>query len=500
VGLAVAVVVVAYIAREIIRPRIQPSTGKIMLAVLPFENLSGDPKDEFFSDGLTEEMIAQLGRLHPERLSVIARTSVIAYKGSHRTAAEIGRELGVDYILEGSVRRADDRVRIVASLVKVEDQTNVRTENYERPLRDILRLQSEVSQAIAKEIQLELSPQQQERLGQTQAVDPEAYELFLKGRYFWNKRTDESIQKSIEYFNQAVAKDPNYALAYAGLADSYDVLTFFGWMPDRDAYPMAKKAAEKALSLDESLAQAHATLADVKFHYDWDWEGTEKRFKRAIELNPNYATAHQWYAVFLELSGRLDEAHAEIERARKLDPLSLVINVDAAANYYYARQYDQAIAQCRKVLEMDPNFPLIYVYLGMAYLQKKDYPQAIEEFNRVKAVSPTALTLLGYAYGVSGQPAEARRVLQDLQTLSQKRYVSPAYFALVHVGLGDRDRAFRYIEEAYQKRSALMVRLKMDPLLDPLHSDPRFAAMLKKMKFPAGQATQLSEATGSTTH
>ncbi len=478
-----------YLLRPKIWPEVKPPSGKVMLAVLPFDNLSGDPQQDYFSDGLTEEMIAQLGRMHPDRLGVIARTTIMQYKGTHKSAEEIGAELRVDYILEGSVRRDGNKARITAQLIQVSDQTHRWAEDYDRDLRDILALQSDVAKAIARQIQLQLTPQQQQRLTQTRAVNPEAYEAYLRGRFFWNKRTDDALQRSIDYFNEAIQKDPSYALAHAGLADTYGVLAFFSVRPPNEAYPRAKAAALRALQLDDSLGEAHALLADVMYHYDWDWPAAEARFKRAIELNPNYATAHQWYAVFLDLSGRIEEAGVEIEHARALDPLSLAINTDAAGHYYYARQYDQAVAQCRKALDMDPNFPLAHIWLGMAYVQKKMYPEAIEEFRKVQSVSPTALALLGHTYGLSGRQSEALGVLQDLRNLSRRRYVSPAFFASVYIGLGDANQAFRWLDQAAQVHSPMLVRLKMEPVVDSLRSDPRFAAMLQKVRFPAPNAS-----------
>ena len=496
--LAVLVAGGLYLGRRSFAPQPKPRAGKVMLAVLPFENLSGDAQQEFFSDGITEEMITQLGRLQPDRLGVIARATMMQYKGGHKSVEEIGAELHVEYILEGSVRRAGDRVRIAARLIQVNDQTHLWAEDYDRDLRDILAIQSDVARAIAGQIQLKLTPAQttltasRARLGLagTRAVNPEAYDAYLRGRFFWNNRTDEGLKKSIDEFNLAIQKDPNDALAYAGLADSYDVLGFFGLLPPQEAYRKAKAAALKALELDDSIAEAQVSLADVAYHYERDWAGAERQFKRALELNPNYPTAHQWYAVFLDVMGRTEEARVEIDRARALDPLSLVIHTDTASHFYYARQYDQAIEEARKALEMVPDFPLGHVWLGMAYLQKKSYSEAIAEFRRARATWPTNMTvlaLLGHAYGAAGQHSEALNVINELKSLSRQRYVSPACFAVVYIGMGDRNQAFQWIDKAYQEHAPLLARLKSEPLVDSLRSDPRFNRIVARLKFPAEQ-------------
>lgn len=489
---AVTVVVVAvgtaiYVVRERNGSPAKPPAGRIMLAVLPFDNLSGDPEQEYFSDGLTEEMISQLGRLQPLRLGVIARTSAMHYKGTRKGIREIGRELGVDYILEGTVRRAGERVRISAQLIQVRDQTHLLAESYERDLRDVLALQSDVARAIADEIQLNLTPKRQTSLVSNRAMNPEVHELYLKGRYFWNKRTEDGIKKALEYFEQAIQKDSNYALAYAGLADCYGTLTVHGVLPPQEAYPRAKAAAMRALEIDDGLAEAHTSLGWARFHYDLDPSGAEKEYKRAIELNPNYETAHHWYALYLAETGRQEEAYAEIKRARELDPTSLMINANAGLIFYFARQYDQAMQEYRETLRMDPNFPQAHLYLGQAYERKGMFAEAIAELQRAVTLSggkPIMLAALGRSYAVSGKRREARKVLRLLREVAKQTYVSPYYVAALYAGLGQRDQAFQWLEKADLDRDDHMIWLKVDPVWDSLRSDSRFQDVLLRVGLP----------------
>jgi len=363
------------------------SPGRVMLAVLPFQNLTGDPGQEYFADGLTEEMITQLGRLRPEQLGVIARTSVMGYKHSDKRLDQIGRELSVQYVLEGSFRRAGDRLRITAQLIQVTDQSHLWAQDYDRMPRDVLTVQDDVAVAVAQEIQHRLTPQQRTDLTRARTVDPKAYEAYLKGRYEWNKRTEASVRQSIQYFEQAIETDPTYALAYAGLADSYDILGTYEFVPPREAYPKAKEAAEKALELDDSLAEAHTALAFVHNVYDWDWRRAEREFKRALELNSNYATGHHWYGAFLINRGQFAEAEAELERAEHLDPLSLIIVAEAGEPYYFSREYDKAIAHYQKALQLDENFWAAHFFLGMAFEQKHDFTQAVSELQAAVKLS-----------------------------------------------------------------------------------------------------------------
>jgi serine/threonine-protein kinase len=455
------------------------------IAVLPLANLSGDPEQEYFADGMTEELITNLGKI--SALRVISRTSVMRYKKTEKPLPQIARELGVDGIVEGSVLRVGDRVRITAQLIQAEQERHLWAESYERDLRDILALQSEVARAIASEVKAALTPQEQTRLASTRPVNPDAHEAYLKGRYYWNLRTEEGLKKSIEYFQQAIEKDPGCALAYAGLADSYVVVSTWNVMAPKEAYPRAKAAAFKALEMDETLAEAHASLGAAREEYDWDWVGAEKEFRRAIELNPGYATAHQWYAEYLSHMGRNNEAIAEAKRAQELDPLSLIINAIRGRVCFYARRYDEAIAQCRRTLELNPGFYPAHLYLGWAYEQEKLYAEAISEYQKAIALeqgNPRLAADLARGYAAVGKRTEAVNIISHLEELSKRRYVPSYAMALTHAALGDASRAFQWLDKAYQDRDSQLVWLKAEPGFDSLRSDPRFQDLLRRMKFP----------------
>ena len=464
-----------------------PPPGKIMLAVLPFDNLSADPEQEYFSDGLTEEMIAQLGRLHPQRLGVIARTSSMHYKGTDKNVDEIGRELGVDYILEGSVRRAADRVRITAQLIQVSDQTHLWAESYERELADVFSIQSEVSKSVTRSLALELLPAEQEHLASPRLVNPAAHEAYLKGRYQSNKRTTEGLRKGIEYFQEAIEREPNYALAYAGLAESYCMLGTYSGVSPEDVYPKAKAAAARALEIDNTLSEAHAAMAYAKQYFDWDWAYAEREYQRALQLNASYAIGHNWYAIYLGALGRHEESIAEARLGLELDPLSLVIQSTMGSMLNAARRYDEAIEHYQKSIELEPNFFDFYVHLGEALLHKGVFEQAIAELQKAVSLSngsPHALEGLGYAYAVAGKRAEALDVLRQLERLSEGGYVPAMGVALIHTGLGEKDKGFVWLEKAYQERSVGWYRLKVDARFDSLRSDPRFQSLLRRMNFP----------------
>ena len=450
------------------RPAESPAGGKIMLAVLPFENLSGDPAEEYFSNGLTEEMITQLGRLEPDRLGVIARTSAMQYKAAHKDVRQIGSELGVDYLLEGSVRREGNRVRIAAQLIQVRDQSHQWAENYDRDLRDILAVQSEVAAAIARQIRLQLTPAEHARLQNARAVNPEAYENYLKGRFFWNKRTVEGHQKAIEYFLKAVALDPDYGQAYAGLADAYALLGSAPnlVLPRREAMDRARAAAEKALRLDDSLADAHTSLGFVEMHFDWDFAGAEKEFQRAVALNPGYATAHHWYAYDLVALARLDDALAEIRRAQQADPLSVIISTDVGEMLLLARRDDAAIVQLRKTLEMDPDFSHAHWLLAWAYHNKGQSKEFIGELEK----SRRAASALGILCALQGKRAEARGIIARLE----KAYGSALDGAGIYVWLGDTNGAFAALDRGFKDRDGGLILMRFTPVLEPIRSDPRF--------------------------
>jgi TolB-like protein/DNA-binding winged helix-turn-helix (wHTH) protein/Tfp pilus assembly protein PilF len=463
------------------------SGGRLTLAVLPFDNLSGDAEQEYLSDGLTEEMITQLGRLEPDRLRVLARSSTWKYKRADRDIGRLRRELGADYVLEGSLRRAGERVRVSAQLVQVDDQSQVWAETYERDLGDALILQREVAEAVARTIAVTLTPDAHARLARARPVRSEAYQDYLRGRFFWNRRTEATLKQALGYFQKAIAADPGYAPAYSGLADSYLSLgasSIVGGLPPRQAMPEAKAAALKALQIDGALAEAHTSLAMVHLLYDWDLAACEKEFRRAIELDPNYTAAHHWYSHCLLPLGRIEESLAESERALELEPLQLTVGIHLGWHYLYARQYDQAIDQFRKTLELDPAFPNAQRYAAWGYLQKGMHPEAIAALRAaLNSVgrNPQIEGELGHVLAVAGRRAEALAILEGLGDLSATRYVSPYSVALVHAGLGDRDQALAWLDKAYAERSDYMPYLKLEPMLDGLRSDHRFVALVGRV-------------------
>jgi TolB-like protein/Flp pilus assembly protein TadD len=457
--------------------------SKIMLAVLPFEDMSGDKSREYFSDGLTEEMITQLGRLNPGRLGVIARTSAMKYKKTAKTVHQIGRELDVSHILEGSVRLAGSRVRITAQLIQVSDQTHLWAESYERSVRDILALQSEVAHAIARQIEVKLIPHARERLAAAGSISPEAYEDYLKGRYLWNQRTPEALHKSIRYFEKAIQIDLGYAAAYAGLADSYLTLQDDGLIPTLEATAAAKKAADKALCQDEGLAEPHISLAHAHFH-EFDWPRAEKEFRRGIELNPNYAIGHFYFANYLLVMGQFEEALAEARRAQALDPVSLPAGSNTAMALYFGQRYDEAIEQSLRVLETDPKFARSYEDLGRAYWEKGVLRQAMVAFKKAVTTSGRGsgyLASLAHAYALVGKRTEASEILKELQQLARTQFVSSFAFALVYVGMGKKDQAFAWLDKAYEERASALPFVKINPRLASLRSDPRFRSLFRRL-------------------
>ena len=461
---------------------------KVMLVVLPFENLSRDPEQEFFSDGMTEEMITQLGGLEPQRLGVIARASAMQYKHSTKSAAQIGGELGVDYLLEGSARRAGGRVRITAQLIQVRDETHVWAEGYEGDLRDILKLQREVAAAVAREIQLKLTPQQQARLGSTRPVNPEAHEADLKGRFFWNKFTVEGLLRSQEYFQQAIDKDREYAPAYAGLATSYALQGNLSVLPPQEAYPKSKAAAARAIQLDETVSLAHSALGWPTMFYDRDWAGAEREFKRAIEINPSNAGAHQGHAFYFVVREQFDQALAEIQRAREFDPLSLIINSDVGFVEVFARQYDQALKQLQRTLEMDPNFPPAHWVLSYAYEAKGLFREANAEDLKAGALvrrNSSWVAEIQTAYDTSGWRGSWRKRLELLLAARSKgEHIPPYWLAMTYIRLGERQKALDWLEQAVEERFYLVVFLKVDPQFDSLRDEPRFHALLRRIGLP----------------
>jgi TolB-like protein/DNA-binding winged helix-turn-helix (wHTH) protein/Tfp pilus assembly protein PilF len=477
-----------YLGWRASRPVSAPPPSKLTLAVLPFENLSGDPDQDYLGDGMTEEMIMHLARLNPERLAVIARTSSMHFKGSKKTVAQIGQELAADYVLQGSLRREGGRLRISAQLIQVEDQTHVWGQNYERDVHDLLALQDDVARAIASEIRVQLTPSRPVAAGGDtgfRAVAPEVHQQYLKGRYFWNKRTEAGYVKAIEYFQEAIRINPDYAQAYAGLADAYALLGSMtnSMLPRLEAMPRARSFAEKALALDESLAEAHTSLAFVLMHFEHDWVTAEREFQRAIALNPSYVTAHHWYAYCLMAQTRESEALREIRLAQELDPLSLIISTDVAEMFYYAREYDAAIRQAQKTLEMDPSFALAHRVLALAYEQMGMYKESLVELHtqvRLTGRSDYALAELARGYAVTGNRAEAEKLLRELQSMNPQNPGTSIGLAFVHAALGDEDRAFFWLEKAATERMGIIL-IKVQPYFDSLRGDPRLLAIERRM-------------------
>jgi TolB-like protein/DNA-binding winged helix-turn-helix (wHTH) protein/Tfp pilus assembly protein PilF len=463
-----------------------PSKRITSLVVLPMENLSGDKGQEYFADGMTDELIASLARISSIR--VLSRTTAMEYKGTHESLGKIAHDLGVDAVVEGTVLRSGDRVRITAELVQVSTDRHLWADTYESPLGDILALQNRVAAAIVDQIRIQLTPQDKTRLVSTRAVNSDAYEDYLRGLFYWNKRSEGNLLKAIQYFQSATEKDPQYALAYAGLADCYGILgaAIVGTVPTAVVAPKAEAAAIKAVELDGSLAETQTALATVQFNYKWNWNAAEVGFRRAIELNPNYATAHQRYSLYLIAMGRPNESLSEMDYARSLDPLSISMNFSLGWRLYMARQYDHAIAQLHNTIEMDPTFILPHIVLGQSYEQEGDYAKAIAELQKTAVMShdsPPVIAALGHVYAVAGKQAEAFRVLEELRFESRSQYVSPFYVALVYAGLGDHGQAMDWLEKAYADRSNSMIFADVDPRLGGLRGDPRFRDLLHRMGF-----------------
>jgi TolB-like protein/tetratricopeptide (TPR) repeat protein len=457
--------------------------GRVLLAVLPFENLSGSRKHDCFSDGLTEEMITQLGRLNPERLGVIARTSTMTYKSTDKTIERIGRELGVSHVLEGSARRAGARVRISAQLIQVSDQTHLWAENYEGSLEDILSLQSRVSLEVARQIQIRLLAPEQTRLESTKPVVFEAYEAYLKGRYFWHQRTEHDLRQSIRCFQEAIQSDPDYASPYAGMADTYLTLMDHGYLAPREATAKARPAALNALRLDEALAEAHISLGHASLH-EFDWPNAEREFLRGIELNPSYSTARFYYANYLVAMGRLPEAVAEAEQAKRLDPVSPAAHSNLASILWHSGQYQQSIEEAQRILEFRPNFSRAYEDLGRAYEQMGALDAAIEAFQRAVSMEEQAhgsLASLAHAYALAGKRDQAIKILEQLHDAANSTFVSAYTFALISVALGKTDEAFAWFDQAYEERSSALPFIRINPRFASLRGDPRFERLLQRV-------------------
>jgi TolB-like protein/Tfp pilus assembly protein PilF len=464
----------------------EPSSPKIQsLVVLPLENLSTDPEEEYFTDGMTDQLITNLAQIGA--LRVISRTSAMRYKGTKKSLPEIARELHVDAVVEGAVMWVGGRVRISAQLIEAPTDHHLWAASYERDLRDVLSMQEEVTRAIVSEIRVKLTAQEEARLANSRPINPEAYQLYLKGHYHWNKRSLDGFQKAIEYFQQATAKDPAYAMAYVGLADTYIYFSFFDVVPPQEAMPKAKAAAARALEIDNRLGEAHVSLGYVSYMYDWDWPAAGKHFEQALTLNPAYSRAHTFYPFYLSSLGRSEEALAVAKRSLDLDPASPAVSHSLAVQLYLARQFDQAIEQSHKTLELDPNFAISYATLGEVYVSKGMYREGLPTLKKYSALSrgrAMSLALLGYAHARLGERSEALRILEQLEAASKERYTPAVSFAVVYAGLGEKDQAFAWLEKAYGQRTSRLGYLKVEPLWDPLRTDLRFADLVRRIGLP----------------
>jgi len=458
------------------------ATG-VSIAVLPLQNLSGDPKQEYFADGMTEELIASLAKI--DTLRVISRTSAMQFKGAHKPLPDIARELRVSWVVEGSVVRDGSRVRVIAQLVDAASDQHVWAETYDRQIKDIFNIQTEVAGRIARAVNVALTPASQARLERRRALDPDAYIPYLRGRYAWNQRTQDGFESALRFFEQAVAADPGYAEAYAGLADTYSFLGAYEGA-SRDGLKKASAAARRAVELDGTLAEAHTSLAWMRFRAGWDWAGAEASFHRAIELNPGYATARQWYASFLSTLGRHGEAVPEARRALDLDPLSPVMHRSLAVVYLFARQLDEAEASARQAIELDPQVPTAHLTLARVLSAKGDVAGAIAAAERVPPDRRNTdyAAYLGYFYGRGGQKARGQEELGRLRKESSEGRATAHNRALVHLGLGDLEAAMAALQDAVKERSPFVLGLKTQPILDPLRADARFPALVQAVGLP----------------
>lgn len=466
------------------RPGPSSATGIESLAVLPLQNLSGDPSQDYFADGITEELTTQLAKI--KSIRVISRTSAMRYKNAQKPLPDIARELKVDVVVEGSVTRSGDRVRIDAQLVQASTDRHLWAESYERDFRDVLALQADVALGIANEVRIQLTSQQRQDLqADARPVDPKAYESYLRGRYSWNKRTAEGVRAAIGYFNDAIARDPGFGRAYAGMAECYAVYSFYNpRVPPRESYQKTRTAAEKALTLDDRLAEAHTALAIVLFLNDGDWRGSQQEFERAIDRNPNYAPAHQWYAEWLYDQAQFADAEAEMRKAYQLDPLSLVIGTGLGDVFYYSRQFQRAVDLERQLLSLEPNFGLAHESLGFDYIQQSKFPEAVAEMQMAShqlGEDPAEYARLSYAYAMAGDRSHAEAILHNLIAESSAGHTRSFEIALIYVGLQDKNRALTWLERAVEERGELVSALGVDPIWDPLRGDPRFAVLLSQL-------------------
>ena len=463
--------------------RQSPKTAEKSIAVLPFENRSEDKANAYFAEGVQDEILTRLSKIAD--LKVTSRTSTQHYKSVPENLAEIAKQLGVAHILEGSVQKSGDAVRVNVQLIKAANDSQVWAETFDRKLTDIFSVESDVAKAIADQLRAHITRREEQVIAAKPTKNIEAYDAYLRGRYFWNKRTSDGIKHAIEHFQQSIERDPDFALGHAGLADSYIALTFYNFAAPHETMPKAKESAIKALALDDTLAEAHASLAHILMNYDWNWSAAEKEFKRSIELKPDYATAHEWYAIhYLTATGRFEEAVQEMKRALELEPASLVMNTFMGATLYYAGRYDEAIDQCRRTIEMDPNFAVAHWHLGLAYEQKQVLDAATEEFKKaisLSAGSPLMKAALGRAYAKSQKKHEANEMLNELNELSKRQYVSAYEVATIYVALGNNEQAFQLLEQAYGEHSFHLVYLNVSPQFKPVSSDPRFQDLVQRI-------------------
>lgn len=472
--------------------------GKTMIAVLPFASLDPDPQNEYFVDGLTDEMISSLAATNPHRLGVIARTSAMRYKQTDKALTQIAQELRVQYVLEGSVRRTANKVRISASLIQANDQTQVWASTYDRGMKDVLTLQAEVAKQIAAALAVELIPETQKRMERPATASFEAYELYMKGRYQWNKRTEGGFKEALQCFYQAAENDPAYALAHAGIADCYAVFGFYGFLPPREAYEKAKASALRALQLDDALPEAHSTLAFATLQYDWDWPAAEKSHRRAIVLNANYAPAHHWYGIDLTQMGMFHEALTELRQAETLDPFSLAVQAQIGWLFYFSRDFGRAVEQLERTVAADPNFALARYFLGMAYTQSRDHKAAVRELKEAVEQTeshPACVAALAAGLRAAGKRAEASKALVRLEGLSHERHVSPYYRAFALTGSGHAEELVPWLEQAFLEKSGWMLYLKIEPAFDAVRSHARIRELLAQVDPLHGDAQKRAATT-----
>ena len=469
---------------------LQPHTGGPdpthirALAILPLADLSGDPAQDYFADGMTEALITSLAKI--EKLRVISRTSAMQYKGARKSLPRIARELNVDAVLEGSVLRAGERIRITAQLIHAPSDQHLWAESYERDFSDVLSLQDEIARQVAGQVRIMLTPQEQARLESARPVDPQTHELLLKGRYHRSKRTEESVKKALSYFDRAIANDPTWAEVYVGVADCYNMLGYYGALSPQEAYSKSQSAAQKALQLDSSRAEAHAALGVVKRDYEWDWSGAEQQFQQALELNPGCVEAYHWRGTLFGMQHRYAEALRDKEKALSLDPLSVIFRTDVGRIYYFERRYDQALEHYQAALDLDPHFFFAHILLAQAYLQKGMFKPALPALKtaaRHSDDSSFALARLAQGHAISGEPEKARTLLKRLFAMAARKYVAPFEIALVYVGLHEYDEAFAWLQKAFDQRSIWLGYLQVEPQLDPVRNDRRFHELVKRMGF-----------------